>query len=349
MHNTQTFTPEEEQEISERVQEYEDKYGSLDRTTRMLEQLRDSHATGVDNLMKLGQHSEQMNRVEKLTNEQEQMVKGLGKYKKFNKYMKRFSKKDKEDDKAKPNKNQEIHNEVKRLKIKNEVDVKIFNKRQNDEKEKREKRLEEYNQKLREDQAAGNPFAENGDNTTTTTTTTTTSSNSVRKTSPKQTNGMTEDEMFEKKGLSKLWSKESDPLSKNEKNQINYAIENQAMPMNRLSDECMKDNVIIQRSTWIKKQDVQLDEMQDILTDLKNISLATQTEVQTQSLKLDEIGASMDRGSDFSLKKKSKRSIEKEQKKKEKQEKDKIKKEEKTKQEIDKQVKKDYGVGVGSK
>ncbi|KAM9962886.1 hypothetical protein ACTFIW_006107 [Dictyostelium discoideum] len=349
MQNTKTFTPEEEQEISERVQEYEDKYGSLDRTSRMLEQLRDSHATGVDNLMKLGQQSEQMNRVEKLTNEQEQMVKGLGKYKKFNKYMKRFSKKDKEE-KPKPNKNQEIHNEVKRLKIKNEVDVKIYNKRQNDEKEKREKRLDEYNQKLREDQAAGNPFSENADNTTTTTTTTTTtSSTSIRKTSPKQTNGMTEDEMFEKKGLSKLWNKDNDPLSKNDKIQINDAIETQALPMNRLSDECMKDNVIVQRSTWIKKQDAQLDEMQDILSDLKNISLATQTEVQTQSLKLDDIGASMDRGSDFSLKKKSKRSIEKEQKKKEKEEKEKIKKEEKTKQDIDKQVKKDFGVGVSSK
>ncbi|EGC32523.1 hypothetical protein DICPUDRAFT_98856 [Dictyostelium purpureum] len=314
----QSFTPEDEQEINDRVEEWEKKYGSLDRTTRMLEQLRESHSTGVDNLCKLGQQGEQMNRVNKLTEEQETYIKGLGKYKKFNKYMKRFSKKDKnEKNEGEDRKNQELHNE-----------------RQNDEKEKRERLAQEHLQKQKEDQESGNPFS----NTTTTSTTT--------PKSPKE-QYMNEEERFEKKGLSRLWK--NDPLNDKDKTQINYAMENQAVPIHRLSDEGVKDNVFVQRSTWIKKQDAQLDEMQDILSDLKNIGMATQTELQTQSLKLDDIGQSMDKGSDFSLRKKSKRKIEKEQKKKEKAEKEKTKKEEKTRQDIDKKIKEENGVGVSSK
>ncbi|KAF2069546.1 hypothetical protein CYY_009137 [Polysphondylium violaceum] len=301
-------TPEEqEQEVQMKLAEWEQEYGGLDRTSRMLEQLRETHSTGVDTLMKLGAQGEQMNRLSKLTDEQEAYVSKLGKYKKFNKYMKRLTKKEKEL----PPKQKEIHHEVNRLKVKHEVDVKIFQKRENDVKEKRERELEEQLRKQRE--AGNNPFSDPLED---------------------------EEEKFSKKSLSRLW-KDDDPLSKEKKNQLNYAIQNQATPIDRLNEEDIKDNIFIKNATWIKQQDAQLDEMSDILGDLKNITIATHTELKTQNIKLDEIDYKMEKGSDFSLRRKSKRQIDKEEKKKEKEEKDRMKKEQKAKESIDKRVKKE--------
>jgi len=305
-------TPEEtEQEVQMKLAEWEEEYGGLDRTSRMLEQLRETHTTGVDTLMKLGAQGEQMNRLTKLTDEQEAYVSKLGKYKKFNKYMKRLTKKEKEL----PPKQKEIHHEVNRLKVKHDVDVKIFQKREADAKDKRERELEEQLRKQRE--AATNPFSD-----------------------PLEED---EDEKFKKKSISRLWKDEGDGLSQEKKNQLNYAIQNQAAPIDRLNEEDIKDNIFIKNATWIKQQDAQLDEMSDILSDLKNITVATHTELKTQSIKLDEIDYKMEKGSDFSLRRKSKRQIDKEEKKKEKEEKERLKKEQKAKDSIDKRVKKELG------
>eukprot|EP01133_Synstelium_polycarpum_P012116 gene12116-14174_t len=130
--------------------------------------------------------------------------------------------------------------------------------------------------------------------------------------------------------------------SSNSSGDIDRAI-GQSQPITMTNELDMQENIFIQNAQWIKQEDRNLEEMGYILGDLKNIAIATHTEVQSQSQKMDEIGASMERGSDFNLKKKSARQIKKEQKKAEKDEKERIKKEVLTKQDLDRRVETNLG------
>ncbi|GAM26633.1 hypothetical protein SAMD00019534_098080 [Acytostelium subglobosum LB1] len=67
----------------------------------------------------------------------------------------------------------------------------------------------------------------------------------------------------------------------------------------------IKDNIYIQNAQWIKEEDKNLDDMNVLLGDLKNIAIATKNEVGRQGTKMDAINDSMVRGNDFNLKKDS--------------------------------------------
>eukprot|EP01132_Coremiostelium_polycephalum_P005597 gene5597-6965_t len=293
----------QEQEIEERLREWEGKYSNTSRTARMLEDLRDTHATAVDTLMNLGSQGEQLNAIAKGTQEQEEQVKKLGKYRRLEKYMRRAGKKIKDDDKPKP---KHVNQDVNRIKAQHEADVKIYNRKQE------EKRLEQERKQHEIMMAHNNNNNNNG-----------IGSDSSDKNNPFLTT----------KGKSKT--------------EYLNNIETRTFQSDNVNEEDLKDNVFIQRANWIKVENQHLDEMSDILQDLKQIGLATQTEVQSQGLKMDDISLSMDRGSDFSLKKKSKKKLEKEQKKKLKEEQKRIKKESQTKEEIEKRVDQEFNSKTG--
>ncbi|KYQ90686.1 culmination specific protein 37D [Tieghemostelium lacteum] len=291
----------QQEDFENQLLEMEREYGGTERTSRMLEQLREAHGTGVDTLVKLGTQTEQLTNIAKLSQEQESYVSGLGKYKKFNKYMKRWKKGEEPTPQPK-----EVHHEVNRIKVKHVQDVKIYNNKQA-ERERLEREAVEKRQKELEDQK-NNPFQED------------------------------EESRFSK-GLSRIWK--NDALSSGTKQELNYAADNHSSPITRQSeiDQDIQNNSFIKRSKWLEVQDQQLDEMSDILNELKNISVATHSELKVQSLKLDDISASVDKGSDFSLKRKSQKQMDKEKKKQAEAEKKRLEKEEKTRKDIDKKLK----------
>ncbi|EFA84615.1 culmination specific protein 37D [Heterostelium album PN500] len=275
-----------EEEIQNTVQEWEAKYSNVDRTTRMLQTLRETHETGVDSLVKLGVQGEQMNRIEKLALENE--------------------------------------HDIENVKYRHSANEKIYKNREErrlrEEEEKRIKDIKEMNENQ------NNPFTEGAAN----------NNNSpdnmgarprTRKAEPEESGGLS----------SRLWGPSTDHSGKAEASMVNMR------PMNTPNENDLQDNVYIQKAHWLKTEDEQLDEMGLILGELKNIAIAQHTEVQQQSLKMDDIGASFERGSDFNLKRKSSKQVAKEKKKAEKEEQKKAKEEIKKQKNLNIKVEKEIG------
>ncbi|EGG14634.1 culmination specific protein 37D [Cavenderia fasciculata] len=307
-----------EQEIQQRLDEWESKYNNTERTGKMLETLRETHGKGVDTLMKLGSQTEQLNNISKLSAEQEEQVKGLGKYKRFNKYMLRGKKKQKEKE-PKP---KEIHHEVNYVKSRHDANGKIYQKREND--------------KLNHDASVNGSYVYSP-------TTSSVSNGMVPVGDSPQQQPRVKKEINDEEGgglSKKMWNRYG---SETEKSMAN------AKEISMVTEYDIADNEFIKRAEWIKREDEHLEEMGFILQDLKNIAISTHSEVQGQGRKMDEIIGSVDRGSDFSLKRKSPKKAEKERKKAEKLEEKKKKEEEKTKRESDKKMEKELGKGSNGK
>ncbi|GAM28672.1 hypothetical protein SAMD00019534_118480, partial [Acytostelium subglobosum LB1] len=136
---------------------------------------------------------------------------------------------------------------------------------------------------------------------------------------------------------SKLWRKSSDI-----KQQAEQSME-RSKPIEQQNEEDLRDNVYIKNANWIKVEDEHLDQMNLILADMKNVAIATHTEVQRQSIKLDDIDQSMDRGNHFELRRKSSRQVEREKKKGIKEEEKRIDDANRKKAIVDAKVEKEIG------